>query len=122
MIQSRLRLSPRWAVKWRCQPPTKNCAAPARAVGVVLPYPVRPQQDAQRLEHDSAIAQQAEIFDVEQIVFQFALRIFQRRTIAVIDLRPTGQSSPHAVAQIVEAKFLRELFDKAGPFRTWTDN
>gem|GEM_PF-3981581 len=96
--------------------------SPIRTRAARLPHAVGPQQDAQGLKHDGCIPQQAEIFDVEEIVFELALGIFHRCAVAIVDLCPARQSGAHAMTQRIQAQLAGELIDEAGPLGAWSDD
>src|SRR6267142_1760910 len=59
----------------------------------LIPSVSRPEQDGlKRLEQDHQIEEGRHLLDVVQVVLQLGVRIIDTRPIAVVHLRPSGQS------------------------------
>src|SRR5689334_9912742 len=78
--------------------------------------PASQEHDLDRLEHDPHIKQQRSVFDVVEIILKLLYCIFDRRAVAVIDLRPTGQARLNQVTLVVERNLLGQLLDEEGAF------
>ena len=57
----------------------------------------RRQHDFQCVEDDVSIQAEGHVLDIEQVELQLFDGIFQIVAVSVVDLRPSGNSGPHAM-------------------------
>ena len=69
------------------------------------------QDDLDGFEQNPEVEKQRGIFDVIKIVLKFLDCVFDRRTITVIDLRPTSQTGFDEMALIIERNRFAQLFN-----------
>src|SRR5690349_22125059 len=74
-----------------------------------------------RLKDDDGVQNQTLVLDVEKIVLQLLPRIFDRRAVRILDLRPTRQSGRDQMSLLVKRNLLGELGHEVRPFRTWSN-
>src|ERR1700751_3712849 len=73
------------------------------------------------LEHDEQIESQRHVLDVVEIEFELFSSLFERRSISVSNLRPSGKSWPNHMPQFEVWNLLNEPRNKFRPFRTRAD-
>src|ERR1051325_1509804 len=74
-----------------------------------------------RLKDNDCVQDQTLVFDVEKIVLQLLPRIFDRRAVRILDLRPTGQPGRDQMSLLIKRNLLGELGHEVRPFRTWSN-
>src|SRR5690349_9806963 len=81
-----------------------------------------PKQDYfDRLKENDCVQNQPLVLDVEKIVLKFLTRIFDRRAVRILDLRPTRQTRRDQMSLFVKRNLLGELGHEVRAFRTWSD-
>src|ERR1700722_4566335 len=76
------------------------------------------QYDLDGLEHDQNVQADRSVLNVEKIELQFFLGVLNRISVLVADLRPTGNSRTHHMADPVIRQFPGKPFHKLRTLRT----
>ena len=71
--------------------------------------PLPEKNDLHRVDHDGQIEEHREMLDVVEVVAEFLGRVLNRRTIAVLDLRPSSHARLDGVALHVEGNDGRQV-------------
>src|SRR5258708_14078788 len=74
-----------------------------------------------RLKHNDRIECQALVLDVVKLVLQLLPRVFDRRAVRILDLRPAGQARRDQMPLFVIRNFLSQLGHKMRTLRTRAD-
>src|ERR1043166_2880731 len=81
-----------------------------------------PKQDYfDRLKDDDCVENQTLVLDVKKIVLKFLTRIFDRRAVRILDLRPTRQTRRDQMSLFVKRNLLGQLGHEVRTFRTWSN-
>src|SRR4030095_6990398 len=95
---------------------------PCRALGCgISTRALPPQHDLRSLEQDPHIYQKTAILDVVEIVLQFLERVLVRGSVAIAELRPSGDAGLHGVALTVIGDLLTQLRYERRPLGTRAD-
>src|SRR5215470_18385976 len=79
------------------------------------------QHDLHGVEQDQEVEEQREVLDVVEVVLQLLERIFDRGAVAILDLRPAGESRLHGQPLHVIRDFLLQALHELRSLRSRSD-
>src|SRR5262249_6645260 len=93
---------------------------PAKAGITHLLRPFTQQDHFDSLKNDGQVERDRKMFDIEEIELQLPLRVFNGRTVLILDLRPSGKPRTDCVPLRKEIQAGVQQFAEIRLLRPWT--